>query len=120
MHFMVNVTEVITDLGMQTNNMFLLGKQLLFGVLLGSIFGKIIMAVLTVLLIIAFYRLLYSFSYKGKFTTEKAKRMLKDGTLTMDFAEDEKATNFSKVMLTAIIFIGVCCEIFTLVWGLLR
>lgn len=120
MHFMVNVTEVITDLGLQLNMPILLGKNLLFGILLMNIGTKIVMGVLTVLFLYLFYRLLYSFNYKGNFTTEKAKRMLKDGSLTMDFGAEEKATTVSKVMLVAILFIGICCEIFTLTWGLMR
>ena len=120
MHFMVNAVEVIGSLGIQTNSLILALKPVFFNLLYSSVFGKIILVLLTLLALYLYAKLLYSFRSNDKFAFPKMKRMFLDGTLTVGCESINKATFMANVLLVAIIVIGALTEIFTLIWGIIR
>ncbi len=120
MHFMVNAVEVIGSLGIQLNSVILAIKPVFFNLLYSSVFGKIILVILTILALYLFVKTLYSFKSEDKFSFQKTRRMFLDGTLTVGYEASNKATTMANVLLVAIIVVGIMSEIFTLIWGVIR
>ena len=120
MHFMVNAVEVIGSLGIQLNSVILAIKPVFFNLLYSSVFGKIVLVVLTILALYLFVKTLYSFKSSEKFSFQKTKRMFLDGTLTVGYETSKKATTMANVLFIAIIVVGIMSEVFTLIWGVIR
>lgn len=122
MHFMINATEVLTDFGVQTNNILFAIKNVIFNLLFMSIVGRILAIVLTFVGIYLFIKIAFSFrkdEYKN-FSLKKIPEIRQSGILRKDAFLTVEPTTISRILLYTTIMIGVMCNVFTLTWGLLR
>lgn len=122
MHFMINATEVLNDFGAQIGSTVLASKRVFFSLLYSSVIGRIFSVVLAFVGIYFFIKILMSFRKEDyeKQSIREFPRSIQTGVLKKDGFLTIKANGVSKAFMTATIFIGVCCNIFTLTWGLLR
>ena len=120
MHFMINFVEVLSTFGMQYNVSIFLLKDYTFAFLTISPLTQILLAILTLVGIYLFIRVLYSFRSRDKFKLEKVRRMFLDGTLTYGYMPSLKASTAANIFMCAIIVTGLTMEIYTLIWGLIR
>ncbi len=121
MHFMINATEVLNDVGAQTGSTFLALKRVFFNLMYSNFMGVIVSVVLAIVCLYLFVRLLVSFQTNTE--NQNAKKVLntfKQVVLTKDGFLTIKSNGVSKAIMTATLFVGVCCNVFTLTWGLLR